>query len=61
MFLESRVRPVHKADNFTAICEPTVYTVWDPQYLTTLWPPRPATKIFFNSFISNQNNLNSIS
>jgi hypothetical protein len=36
MFLGSEVRPVRKADNLTAICEPTVYTMWDPQHLTTL-------------------------
>jgi hypothetical protein len=36
MFLGSRVRPVHRADNLTAICEPFVYTMWDPQHLTTL-------------------------
>jgi hypothetical protein len=32
----SRARQVVKSDNFTAICEPTVYTMWDPQYPTTL-------------------------
>jgi hypothetical protein len=36
VFLESRARPVRMADNLTAICEPIVYTVWDPQHLTTL-------------------------
>jgi hypothetical protein len=25
------------ADNLTAICEPTVYIMWEPQRLTTLW------------------------
>jgi hypothetical protein len=30
MSLESRARPVRMADNLTAICEPTVYTMWDP-------------------------------
>jgi hypothetical protein len=29
-FLGNRARPVRKADNLTAICEPTVYTMWDP-------------------------------
>jgi hypothetical protein len=33
MFLGSRAQPVHKADNLTAICELTVYTMWDPQHL----------------------------
>jgi hypothetical protein len=34
MFLASRARPVRKADNLTAVCEPIGYTMWDPQHLT---------------------------
>jgi hypothetical protein len=30
MILGSNVRRVHRADNLTAICEPIVYTMWDP-------------------------------
>jgi hypothetical protein len=30
-------RLTRKADNLTAICEPTVYKMWKPQPLTTLW------------------------
>jgi hypothetical protein len=30
-------RPAHKADNLTAICEPIVYKMWEPQHLTALW------------------------
>jgi hypothetical protein len=30
-------RPARKADNLTAICEPIVYIMWDPQRLTPLW------------------------
>jgi hypothetical protein len=30
MFLGNKVQPVCKADNLTAICEPNVYTMWDP-------------------------------
>jgi hypothetical protein len=37
MLLGGKGRPAHKADNFTAICEPTVWIMWDPQRLTTLW------------------------
>jgi hypothetical protein len=44
MFLGSRALPMREADKFIAICEPTVYTMWDPQHLTdcygdsfTLW------------------------
>jgi hypothetical protein len=36
MFQESKARPVRRADNLTAIYEPIVYTMWDPQHLTTL-------------------------
>jgi hypothetical protein len=30
MFLGSKVRLVRRADKFTAICEPILYTMWDP-------------------------------
>jgi hypothetical protein len=30
-------RSVRKADNLTVICEPTVYKMWEPRCLTTLW------------------------
>jgi hypothetical protein len=30
-------RPARKTDNLTAICEPTVYKMWQPRRLTTLW------------------------
>jgi hypothetical protein len=36
MFLESRARLVPEADIRTAICVPTVYTMWDPLYCITL-------------------------
>jgi hypothetical protein len=36
MPLESRARPVPRDGNFTAIYEPTVYIMWDPQRLTIL-------------------------
>jgi hypothetical protein len=36
MFLGSRARPVRRADSLTVICEPTVWTMWDPRRLTTL-------------------------
>jgi predicted transcriptional regulator len=29
-FLGSKVRPVCRANNLTAICDPIVYTMWDP-------------------------------
>jgi hypothetical protein len=30
-------RPARKADNLTAICEPIIYKMWEPQHLTALW------------------------
>jgi hypothetical protein len=30
-------RSVGEADKLTAICEPTVYKMWEPRRLTTLW------------------------
>jgi hypothetical protein len=30
-------RPARKADNLTAICEPTLYKMWELQHPTTLW------------------------
>jgi hypothetical protein len=34
-FLEIRALPARKDDDLTAICDPIVSTMWDPQYLTT--------------------------
>jgi hypothetical protein len=30
-------QPAHKADSLTAICEPTVWKMWEPWHFTTLW------------------------
>jgi hypothetical protein len=40
--------PARKADSFTAICEPVVYEIWEPQRLTTL---RASTACYRNGFI----------
>jgi hypothetical protein len=32
----SKGQPALKADNLTAICEPTVYKMWEPRRLTTI-------------------------
>jgi hypothetical protein len=45
MFLRNRARPARKADNFTAICDPTVQTRWDPEHLKSYRPLRPVTVI----------------
>jgi hypothetical protein len=47
MFLGSKVRPVRRADNLTAICAPSVKTMWDPQHLTTL---KASTVCYGDSF-----------
>jgi hypothetical protein len=39
------VGPARKADNLTAICEPTVWKMWKPRHLATLGLPRPVTGI----------------
>jgi hypothetical protein len=40
-------RPAHKADNFTAIYEPTIQKKWEPQRLKTL---RASTAFYTDSF-----------
>jgi hypothetical protein len=47
MFPGSKARPVRRADNFTAICERIVQTLWDPQHLTNL---QAYTVCYGNSF-----------
>jgi hypothetical protein len=34
-FLGGKAQSACKADNLTAICEPIVWTMWDPRHLTT--------------------------
>jgi hypothetical protein len=36
MFVGSKVRPVCKDGKFTALCEPIIPKMWDPQHLTTI-------------------------
>jgi hypothetical protein len=40
MFLGNILRAVRDAGNFTAICQPTVYAMWDPH-----GPPWPVAEI----------------
>jgi hypothetical protein len=49
MVLGRRAGPVLEVDNFNAICEPTVYIMWDPQYFTTL---NASTACYGDSFMS---------
>jgi hypothetical protein len=51
--LVSTARPVREADNVTAICQPTVYTVWDPQHLAT----QSSTACYGKSFYNNNDNV----
>jgi hypothetical protein len=39
-----------KTDIFTAICEPVVYKMWEPQHLTTLWASTASYKDSFTFF-----------
>jgi hypothetical protein len=41
----SKGRPVRKADNLTAICEPIVWKMWDLRRITNLWRPPPVTAL----------------
>jgi hypothetical protein len=34
--MRSKAWPTYKAENLTTICEPTVWTMYDPQYLEIL-------------------------
>jgi hypothetical protein len=35
-FVGSKARPVHEAENITAICKPIIETIWGPEHLTIL-------------------------
>jgi hypothetical protein len=45
----SITRPEREADYLTAICDPIVYTMWDPQHLPTL---EVSTACYRDSFTS---------
>jgi hypothetical protein len=42
-------RPMLKADNLTAICEPIVYKMWEPRRLTALWASTACYKDSFSA------------
>jgi hypothetical protein len=50
-------RPAHKADNLTAICEPTAYKMWEPRRLTTLWASTACYRDSFAFFSLTKNIL----
>jgi hypothetical protein len=43
-------RPARKADNLTAICEPTVCKMWEPRRPTTLWASTACYRDSFTFF-----------
>jgi hypothetical protein len=45
-----KVQPTRKADNLTAICEPTAYKMWEPRRLTTLWATTACYRDIFTFF-----------
>jgi hypothetical protein len=47
MFLGGKARPAHKADHLTAISEPIISKMWDPQRLTIL---QASTSCYWYSF-----------
>jgi hypothetical protein len=50
--LGGKGRPARKAENFTAICEPIVYKMWEPRRLTTLWTSTACYRDSFTFFFS---------
>jgi hypothetical protein len=46
-----RRQPARKADNLTAICEPIVYKMWQPERPTTLWTATACYRDSFTSFL----------
>jgi hypothetical protein len=58
MFLGSIARPVRKADNLTAVCEPIFYKMWEPWHLTTLWATGLLRgQLYFSTWLHNLPNL----
>jgi hypothetical protein len=56
MFLGSRALPVPRVDNVTAICEPILYKMWDPQP-QPYGPPWPVTGIALLYFLEPEGSL----
>jgi hypothetical protein len=47
----SKRRPGRKADNLTAICERTVYKIWEPRPLTPVWAFRACYRDSFTFYL----------
>jgi hypothetical protein len=44
-------RPARRADNLTAICEPTVWKMWEPRRLTNLWASAACYRDIFTTLL----------
>jgi hypothetical protein len=53
--------PARKADNLTAICEPTVQNMWEPRRLTTIWASTICYRDSFTFLNIGQHKWNQIS
>jgi hypothetical protein len=49
-------RPARKVDNLTAICEPTLWKMWEPRRLTTPWASTACHRDTF-TFTMNQSSV----
>jgi hypothetical protein len=49
-FLESKARPVRRADRLSAISELIVYTMWYVNISQSYWTPRPVLEIALPRF-----------
>jgi hypothetical protein len=47
----SKGRPVHKANNFTAIYQPIVLKMWEPQRLAALWASKACYRDSFTFYL----------
>jgi hypothetical protein len=55
-----KVRPAHKADNLTAICEPIIYKMWEPRDVTTLWAPTACYRDSFTFYINSKSKASTL-
>jgi hypothetical protein len=52
-------RPAPKAD-ITAICEPIVYKMWEPQHLTALWVSTAPGNHWIGGWMGSRTGLNAV-
>jgi hypothetical protein len=56
----SKGRPARRADNLTVIYEPSVYKMWEPRRLTTLWAFMATYRHSFTLLAAGSHNLSVI-